>query len=67
LRRVRASTLILSGDKDRFVLNSGYYPAYSKLIPDCVHEVMAGAGHRVEEEEPQQSAERAIAFLSRNR
>jgi pimeloyl-ACP methyl ester carboxylesterase len=64
LRRVRAPTLILSGDRDAFVLNPDYYPSYARLIPDARHEVIAGAGHRVEEEEPLTVAGKIAGFLA---
>jgi pimeloyl-ACP methyl ester carboxylesterase len=64
LRRVRAPTLILSGASDRFVLNPGYYEGYAKLISGARHETVAGAGHRVEEEEADQAAARVASFIS---
>jgi pimeloyl-ACP methyl ester carboxylesterase len=63
LRRVRADTLILSGDHDGFILNPNYYEGYAKLIPGAHHEVIAGAGHRVEEEEPQVVAAKIAGFV----
>lgn len=63
LRRVRAATLVLSGDEDGFVLNPDYYRGYAGLIPGARHEVIAGAGHRIEEEKPQDVAERVLDFV----
>jgi len=63
LRRVKASALILSGDRDAFVLNPGYYEAYAMLIPGARHEVIAGGGHRLEEEQPETVAERIVKFI----
>jgi pimeloyl-ACP methyl ester carboxylesterase len=67
LRRVRAPTLILSGDRDRLILNPGYYDGFAALIPGAVHEVVAGAGHRLEEEEPQAIARRVTQFAAADR
>jgi pimeloyl-ACP methyl ester carboxylesterase len=64
LRRVKAETLILSGGGDRFVLNPGYFDGYAKLIPGAAHEAIGGAGHRLEEEEPETAAERIARFIS---
>jgi pimeloyl-ACP methyl ester carboxylesterase len=64
LRRIRAPSLVISGDHDSFVLNPNYYRAYAGLIPGARHEVIAGAGHRVEEEEPVKVGERIAAFLA---
>ncbi|MGB8364550.1 MAG: alpha/beta fold hydrolase [Rhizomicrobium sp.] len=64
LRRIRAATLIISGDRDRFILHPAYYNGYTSLIPGARDEVIAGAGHRVEEEEPHKLAARVANFVS---
>jgi pimeloyl-ACP methyl ester carboxylesterase len=64
LQRVQAPTLLLSGAEDRFVVNPDYYARYAGLIPGARHEVIAGAGHRLEEEEPQMIADRVAAFAA---
>jgi pimeloyl-ACP methyl ester carboxylesterase len=64
LRRIAASTLILSGDHDGFVLNPTYYTKFAALIPGARHDVVAGAGHRIEEEEPANVAKRVVAFVA---
>jgi pimeloyl-ACP methyl ester carboxylesterase len=64
LRRVRAPTLIVSGDRDRFVLNPGYYAGYASLIAGASHEAIAGAGHRPEEEAAEATADRIVEFLA---
>jgi pimeloyl-ACP methyl ester carboxylesterase len=64
LRRVKAETLILSGAASRFVLNPGYYDGYARLIPGARHEQVAGAGHRLEEEEPEEAAARVGDFVT---
>jgi pimeloyl-ACP methyl ester carboxylesterase len=63
LQRIRAPALLLSGGGDRFVRNPAYYPTYASLIAGARHEVVADAGHRLEEEEPQKTAERIAGFL----
>jgi pimeloyl-ACP methyl ester carboxylesterase len=55
---------MLSGDNDKFVLNPAYYSEYAKLIVGTRHEVVDGAGHRIEEEEPQKTADRIAAFIA---
>lgn len=64
LRRICASTILLCGEQDHFVLNSTYYREYAKLIPGAKHEAIAGAGHRVEEEQPELVAQHAVTFIS---
>lgn len=64
LRRIRATTLLLSGGMDKFVLNPDYYSGYVSLIPGARHEVIADSGHRVAEEEPQKIADRVAAFVA---
>jgi pimeloyl-ACP methyl ester carboxylesterase len=64
LRRIRAATLLISGDRDNFVLNPRYYSAFAGLIPGAKHEVIAGAGHRTEEEEPKKVGERVATFIA---
>jgi pimeloyl-ACP methyl ester carboxylesterase len=64
LCRISAPTLLISGERDSFVLNPNYYKGYAALIPGAQHEIIVGAGHRVEEEEPKKIADRAVAFLT---
>jgi pimeloyl-ACP methyl ester carboxylesterase len=64
LRRIAASTLVLHGDADRFVLNPSYYGEYAALIPGAQHQTLSGLGHRLEEEDPELAAEQVIAFVS---
>lgn len=63
LRRVEAPTLILSGSEDGFILNPDYYRGYAGLIPGAAHEVIAGVGHRIEEERPEAVADRIADFV----
>jgi pimeloyl-ACP methyl ester carboxylesterase len=53
LRRIALPTLVVSGDRDSFVLDPGYFAEYAARIgPAARHVVLPGAGHRVEEEAP---------------
>jgi pimeloyl-ACP methyl ester carboxylesterase len=63
LRRIRAATLLISGASDKFVLNADYYRKYASLIPGARHEVIADAGHRVEEEQPNSVAKHVAAAV----
>lgn len=65
LRRIRAGTLLIAGERDALVLNPSYYRGYAGLIAGARLETIAGAGHRVEEEEPQKVATRIAEFLAR--
>ena len=67
LRRIQAATLVISGGKDKFVLNTDYYKGYSALIRGACHEVFADCGHRPEEEDPQTVADRVTAFVANGR
>jgi pimeloyl-ACP methyl ester carboxylesterase len=63
LARVDVPTLVVGGDHDRFVLEPGYLEAVAAQIggPARVH-VVAGSGHRVDEEAPDAVAGAIAAF-----
>jgi pimeloyl-ACP methyl ester carboxylesterase len=54
LRRIAVPTIVAAGDRDNFVLRSGYYEEFGALVGDAGAEVrvVPGAGHRLEEERP---------------
>jgi pimeloyl-ACP methyl ester carboxylesterase len=62
LGRIRVPTLVLWGVGDRIV-TPDYGRAYAGLIPGARFEVIDGAGHHPEIEQPEVFAERVIAFL----
>lgn len=64
LRRIAASSLVLHGDADRFVLNPDYYSEFAGLIAGAQYQTLPGLGHRLEEEAPELAAEQVIAFAS---
>lgn len=64
LRRIRASSLVIHGDADRFVLNPDYFREYAALIPGAQHRTLHGLGHRLEEEDPEQVAAIVVDFIS---
>ncbi len=54
LRRITAPTLVLSGSNDRFVIRPDYFETYAQLIGGgATHRQIDGAGHSVEEENPE--------------
>jgi len=64
LRRISASTLIISGEKDAFVLADGYYRQYAEAIGDNArHMKIPGAGHRIEEEQAGELAAHIHRFI----
>jgi pimeloyl-ACP methyl ester carboxylesterase len=64
LRRITAPTLLLWGASDGIVKPS-YGRAYSSLIPGARFELIEGAGHHPEVEQPEAFVERVAAFLAR--
>jgi pimeloyl-ACP methyl ester carboxylesterase len=62
LRRIRVPTLVLWGASDGIVPPS-YGRAYSALIPGARFELIEGAGHHPEIEQPEAFADRVGAFL----
>ena len=62
LGRIKVPTLLLWGGSDR-VVTPGYGRAYSRLIPGSRFELIEGAGHHPEIEQPEIFAERVSRFL----
>jgi pimeloyl-ACP methyl ester carboxylesterase len=62
LGRIRVPTLVLWGASDR-VVTPEYGRAYSRLIPGSRFELIEGAGHHPEIEQPEAFAERVSRFL----
>ncbi len=64
LRRITAPTLLLAGEADRFALRPDYYERYAELVGPSGAELrtIPGAGHRVEEEAPDELAELIVQF-----
>ncbi|MGH7047452.1 MAG: alpha/beta fold hydrolase [Stellaceae bacterium] len=62
LARIAAPTLLLWGASDR-VVSPDYGTAYAKLIPGARFELIDGAGHHPEIEQPDAFARRAGDFL----
>jgi pimeloyl-ACP methyl ester carboxylesterase len=62
LRRIRVPTLVLWGASDGIVAPA-YGRAYSALIPGARFELVEGAGHHPEIEQPEAFAGRVSAFL----
>ncbi|HEX5607373.1 MAG TPA: alpha/beta hydrolase, partial [Candidatus Binatia bacterium] len=63
LHRVSSPTQIIWGEHDRFVPRS-HGETYAKLIPHAGMESVAGAGHSVPVEKPQETAQLILDFLS---
>jgi pimeloyl-ACP methyl ester carboxylesterase len=64
LGRIRRPTLIVAGSDDRFVLAPGYYESYAALIGSNAEvAVIAGAGHRLDEEVPDELGRRVVGFV----
>ncbi len=65
LRRIALPTLIIAGSADRFALDPSYFEHFASAIGDNASlTVVAGAGHRVEEEMPETLAGMIGSFLS---
>ncbi len=64
LRRITVPTLLLWGASDGIVKPS-YGRAYGALIPGARFELIQGAGHHPEIEQPEAFADRVAAFLGR--
>ena len=62
LRRIAVPTLVLWGASDRIVAPA-YGRAYADSIPGSRFEVIEGAGHHPEIEQPEAFAQRVVAFL----
>ena len=62
LANIRARTLVLWGASDG-VVKPAYGEAYPRLIPGARFEVIAGAGHHPEIEQPEALAARVRAFV----
>ena len=57
LHRIDVPTLVVGGDSDGFVLEGGYVDAWARLIGDNARSVViADAGHRLDEEAPDELA-----------
>lgn len=63
LGRIRVPTLVLWGGSDRVVLPE-YGRAYAGLIPGARFELIEGAGHYPELEQPERFVEHVAAFLN---
>lgn len=64
-RRVHCPAAVVSGSEDRFALLPDYYERFAGLFGDRArHHVIAGAGHRVDEEAPDELAELVKAFVA---
>ncbi len=66
LHRIRSKTLIVHGASDRFVLAADYFQRYAELVganAACV--AVPGAGHRLDEENPQAVARIVMDFVAR--
>ncbi|HMD64579.1 MAG TPA: alpha/beta hydrolase [Stellaceae bacterium] len=62
LGRIKVPTLLLWGESDQ-VVTPDYGRAYSRLIPGSRFELIEGAGHHPEIEQPEVFAERVSRFL----
>ena len=62
LGRIKVPTLLLWGESDRIV-TPDYGRAYSRLIPGARFELIEGAGHHPEIEQPEAFAERVSRFI----
>ncbi len=62
LGRIRVPTLVLWGAGDQ-VVTPDYGRAYAGLIPNSRFELIEGAGHHPEQEQPERFVERIAAFL----
>jgi pimeloyl-ACP methyl ester carboxylesterase len=62
LHRIQVPTLVIWGVSDRIVTPE-YGRAYSQLIPHARFEVIEGAGHHPELEQPEAFVERVVAFV----
>lgn len=64
LHRLKAPTLLVSGERDGFVLRKDVFDAFATGIPNVTDVVrIPGVGHRVEEEAPLALAELITGFL----
>lgn len=64
LYRVHVPTLVVGGDADRFVLEPSYLQGWTEAIGvNAAERVVAGAGHRIEEEIPGDLAAIVHEFL----
>jgi pimeloyl-ACP methyl ester carboxylesterase len=62
LRRIAAQTLVLWGDGDG-VVTPDYGRAYAKLIPGAQFQLIDGAGHHPEQEQPERFVGAVMGFL----
>jgi pimeloyl-ACP methyl ester carboxylesterase len=65
LRGVRSKTLIVRGDADRIVPASAA-ALYAERLPNARSEVIAGAGHLIEMEQPTALARLIASFIASN-
>jgi pimeloyl-ACP methyl ester carboxylesterase len=66
LPRIAVPTLVVGGGGERFVLESDYYPAFAAAIGSNAEvAVIDGAGHRLEEETPEQLSDVVAGFVAR--
>jgi len=63
LGQITVPTLVLWGASDQ-VVTPDYGRAYSRLIPGSHFELIEGAGHHPEIEQPEVFVERVAAFLN---
>jgi pimeloyl-ACP methyl ester carboxylesterase len=63
LGRIRRPTLIVGGSMDRFVVAPKYFESFAGFIGDNAElSIIAGGGHRLEEEFPDELGRRMVAF-----
>jgi pimeloyl-ACP methyl ester carboxylesterase len=68
LRRVSVPTVVLSGSEERFVLDPDYFDVFADRIgASARRDVVAGAGHRLDEERPDAVAAAVTAMLTPHR
>lgn len=65
LRGVRSKALIVRGDDDRIVPASAA-ALYAECLPNATSETIAGAGHLIEMEQPDQLARLIASFIASN-
>lgn len=65
LRRINVPVVIVSGAADQFSLLPNYFKEYASLIgPEgATHHIVANAGHRIEEEAPDEVARITFEFV----
>lgn len=66
LHRITVPTLVVAGDSDGFVLNDQNVKLLVDALPDAREVTLAGVGHRIEEERPDELAELIADFVRQN-